>query len=103
MHRDAVNAVADFGVRVGNVLRVQAAVDRLPCLAGVVGPERAGGRNGDVHALGISGIEYDRVQAHAAGAGLPLRSGAVAAEAGHSCQFLPPSVERKIAASSMPA
>ena len=32
--------------------------------------------------LGLVGIEEDRVQAHAAGAGLPVRSGAVAAQAG---------------------
>ena len=48
-----MHAVADFGVRIGNVLRLQAAVDRLPGLAAVVGAERAGGGDGDVHALGI--------------------------------------------------
>ena len=41
-----------------------------------------GGRDGDEDALGIARIEQDRVQAHAAGAGLPLGPRAVAAQAG---------------------
>ena len=86
MHGDVVNAVADFGIGVGDVLRVQALVDRLPGLAAVVGAERACGGNGDVDSLGIAGIENDGVQAHAARARLPVRAGAVAAQAG---EFLP--------------
>ena len=81
-----MDAVADLGVRIGDVLRAEAAVDRLPGLAAVVGAERAGGGDGDVDALGIRADREDRVQAHAAGAGRPLRAGAVAAQAG---QFVP--------------
>ena len=86
VHGDAVDAVADLGGRVGNILRAQPLVDRLPGLAAVVGAEGAGGGDGDEDALGIAGIENDGVQAHSAGAGLPLRTGAVAAKAG---KFLP--------------
>jgi hypothetical protein len=42
MHRDAVNTVADLGVRVGNHFGPQAAVDRSPGLAGIVAPKGAG-------------------------------------------------------------
>ena len=38
MHRDAVHAVTDQGIRVGDVLRAEALVDRLPRLARIVGP-----------------------------------------------------------------
>src|SRR5262249_17864331 len=61
VHGDAVNAVADLGVRVGDVVRTQPPVDRLPGLATIVRPERAGGRDGDVHALGILWIDEDGV------------------------------------------
>ena len=71
VHRDAVNAVADLGIRVGNVLGLQAAVDRLPRLAGVVGAERARGRDGDEDPPRVARIQKDRVQAHPAGARLP--------------------------------
>ena len=44
MHGDAVNAVANVGIRVGKlILRVQSAIDRQPRLAAVVGTESAGG------------------------------------------------------------
>ena len=72
VHGDAVDAVADLRVRVGQfVVGLQAAVDRPPGLAGVVGAEHARGRDGDEDALGVARVEQDRVQAHAAGAGLP--------------------------------
>ena len=103
VHGDVVHAVADFGVLVGNVLRAQSAVDRLPAGAAVVGAERARRRDGNVHPLRIAGIENDGVQAHAARARLPLGAGAVAAQAGEFLPVLPPSVERKMAASSTPA
>src|SRR4029077_5759915 len=67
MHGDVVNAVADFGVGVGNVLREEALVDWLPGLARVVGTERAGGGNRDVDAIGIFLVENDGVKTHAAG------------------------------------
>ena len=65
---------------------VQPLVDRLPGLAAVVGAEGAGGRDGDEDPLRVAGIEEDGVQAHAAGARLPVGTGAVAAQAG---QLLP--------------
>src|SRR2546430_10634818 len=77
-----MHAVADLGVRVGDVLGVQATVDRLPDLAGVVGAEGARGREGDVHPTRVRRIEQDRVEAHPAGARLPFGSGAVAAQTG---------------------
>ena len=49
--RDAMNAVADLGIGIGHVLRLEAAVDRLPGLAAVVGAKRAGGGDGDEDAL----------------------------------------------------
>src|SRR5208337_219127 len=86
VHRDVMHAVAHLGRRVGNVFRVESLVDGLPALAAVVGAERACGGNRNIHAVGIAGIENDGVQAHASGAGLPLRAGAMAAQAG---KFVP--------------
>ena len=65
---------------------LQSAVDRLPRLAAVVGAERARGRDGDEDPLRIARIQQDRVQAHPAGARLPVWPGAVAAQPG---EFLP--------------
>ena len=70
----------------GNVLRPQSAIDRLPGRAAVIGAKRTRSGDCDEDAIRIGRIEQDRVQAHAAGAGLPLRSGAVAAQAG---KFVP--------------
>src|SRR5882724_6447256 len=45
VHGDAVYAMADFSVRIGQpVLRLQSPIDWLPVLAAVVGAERAGRR-----------------------------------------------------------
>src|SRR6185295_19537012 len=68
---------------------MEPAVDRLPILAGVVGAKRACGGDGDDNALGIAWIDDDRLQAHAAGAGLPRRTGAVAAQPGNLVAVLP--------------
>src|SRR5260370_2124025 len=81
MHGDVVNTVADFGVGIGNELRNQALVDRLPGFARIVGAERARSGNGDVDAIRIFLVENDGVETHAAGAGLPLGAGAVSAQA----------------------
>jgi hypothetical protein len=43
MHRDVMNAVADFGGWFGNVLGIETLVDGLPGLAPVVGAECACG------------------------------------------------------------
>ena len=87
--RDAVDAVADLGRRVRDVFATQAAVDRLPGRAAVVGAERARRGDRDEDALGIARVEQDRVQAHPAGARLPARAGAVAAQAGELLPGLP--------------
>src|SRR5436190_17006727 len=63
VQRDAVHAVADLGVRIGNVLRVQAAVDRLPRLAAVVGAELDRGRGGYVNTARVGGRALDCVVA----------------------------------------
>ena len=80
MHGHMVHAVANFGIGIGDAFGLQAAVDRLPRLARVVSTKRAGGRDGDVDALGIARIEDDRMQTHAAGAGLPHWPRAVLAQ-----------------------
>src|SRR4030066_301974 len=72
VHRNAMNAVSDLGVRVRKlVLGLEAMVHRPPRLAGVVGAERARGRDGDEDPLGITWIQNDGVQAHPSGARLP--------------------------------
>src|SRR5258707_4676127 len=88
MNGDVVNAVADLGVGIGNELRNQALVDRLPGFARIVGAERARSGNGDVDAIRIFLVENDGVETHAAGAGLPLGAGAVSAQAGKFAPIL---------------
>ena len=51
--------------------------------------ERARRRDGDEDALGLGGIEQDRVQAHPARARLPRGAGRACAAPGSSCQRLP--------------
>src|SRR6266576_148061 len=53
MHCDVMNAVADFRLRIGNVLRMQTLVDWLPTFAAFVGAERPRSRDGDEHSLRI--------------------------------------------------
>src|SRR6516164_8884837 len=86
MKGDMVNAVADFGVGVGNELGDKAPVDGGPCFAAVVGAKSACGGDGDIDAIGILGIEENSVKAHAARAGLPLGTRTMPAESG---QFVP--------------
>src|SRR5581483_5258577 len=80
--RDVMDAVANLGGRLGEVLRVQPLRNRLPRLRAVVGAEGAGGGDGDVDAIGVGGVEEDRVEAEAAGTRLPLRARAAVAQAG---------------------
>src|SRR5215470_8900716 len=86
MLRDVMNAVAHFSSRIGKVLRVQSLVDWFPRHSSVVSAKRtrSGDRNEDP--VAIRSVQNDRVQTHAAGAGLPLRSRAVTAQSG---KFLP--------------
>src|SRR5882724_11556904 len=78
--------MADFGIRVGNVLRLQSTIYRPPGLACGVGTERARRRDGNEHPLMIGRINQNGMQAKAACAWLPARSCAVAAQ---SREFLP--------------
>src|SRR5438105_5027706 len=47
MHRDAMNAMTDFRQRIGNILRMQTAIDGLPRLAAVITTESTRGRDRD--------------------------------------------------------
>ncbi len=89
VHRDVVNAVADFGSGFGNVLGIESLIDWPPGLAAVVGAECACGRDGDVDPLGITRIQNDGMKAHPTGAWLPTRAGAVAAQPGKFLPVLP--------------
>src|ERR1051326_459014 len=82
MHGEAVDAVADLGRRVRDLLGAEPAVDRTPGLPGVVRPERPGRRDGDEDPFRVSRVEEDRVQAHPAGPGLPAGGGFVGAQPG---------------------
>src|SRR5215217_5298857 len=86
VHRDAVDAVADLLVLVRELAGAEALVDRLPRLTAVIGAEGAGRRYGDVHPVGVLGIDDDRVQAEAASAGLPRLAARVRPQRG---QLLP--------------
>ena len=86
VHRDAMDAMADLGGRIGDVLGPKPPVDGPPSLAAVVGAERTRRGNGDEYPLRVARIQKNRVQAHPAGARLPVGSGAVAAQ---TREFLP--------------
>src|SRR6187402_114065 len=77
-----MDAVAHLRVLIRNVLRPEAAVDRLPGLASIVRAEGARGGDGNEDALRICGIDEDGVETHAAGARLPGRARAMVAQAG---------------------
>src|SRR5438128_3905188 len=89
VHRDAVNTVADLCSGVRDVLRMQAAVDRLPSFPGVVAAERARSRDRDENPPGMARIQNNRVQAHPAGPRLPFGPGSVAAQSGEFLPVLP--------------
>ena len=79
-------------------------VDRLPGLAAIIGTERARRGDRDEDPIRIAGIKNDGVQAHAAGARLPLRTGAMAAQSGEFAPVLAAiGGAEQIAASSTPA
>ena len=82
MAGDVMDAVAHLGVRVGDAVRDEALVDRLPRGAAVVAAERARRRDRDHDPLRVRRIEQDGVQAQTAGARLPLRPRPVLAQAG---------------------
>ena len=81
-----MNAVSNFGIRVGKlVLGLQPAVHRSPCLAAVIGAKGACGRDGDVNPLRVLWIKDNRMDGHAACAGLPEMAFGVA----QTWKFLP--------------
>src|SRR5215510_2837666 len=86
MLRDVMNAVAHFRGWIGNVLRVQSLVDWFPRRASVVSAESARSRDRNKDPVAIRRVQNNRMQAHAACAWLPLRSGSVTA---HSRKFVP--------------
>src|ERR1700730_15731522 len=77
VHRDAMHAMTDLGIRVRDALRPQAVVDRPPTLAGAVAPEGPGRRDRHEHPISMLRIEDDRVETHSAGAWRPVGRGAV--------------------------
>ena len=72
VHGNAMHALAELRIRIRVVLGAHALVARHPGGAAIVGAVAAAGRDGDVHALRIGGIENDGVQAEPAGAGIEL-------------------------------
>ena len=81
VHRDVVDAVPHFGLRIRYPFGSQPLVDRLPRLAAVVGAKRPGRGDGDVNPGRVARIDDDRVEAQTARARRPVRSGTVAAQA----------------------
>src|SRR5690242_17402894 len=82
MHGNVMDAVPDLRRWIGNVLRMKAAVDRLPCFAAILGTKCPGRRDRNENSTRISRIDKNAMQAHAACAGLPLRPGTVTAQPG---------------------
>src|ERR1700726_3723284 len=74
MHRNVMNAVANFRVGVRNSFGLQSAINGLPRFSGIVRSKGTRCRNRDDYSIGIFLIENDRVQAQAAGARVPARS-----------------------------
>src|SRR5262245_32561883 len=81
VHRDPVHAVTNFGVRIGDMLRSEPAVDCRPRRAAIVSPENPGGRDGDEDSLVIRGINEDGVETQTARARRPPWTGPVPPEA----------------------
>ena len=77
VHGHVMHAMPNFRIGIGNVLRTQSTVDRLPACAAVIAAEGARRRDRNVNSFRITGIENDGVQAHTACAGLPLGTGTV--------------------------
>src|SRR5256885_2372717 len=87
---NVMNAVADLCGRIGNVLRMEAAIDWFPRCTVVVTAKCTRCRDCYKDPFAIPGIQNDRVQAHAPGAWLPLRAGAVTAQSGKFSPRLTP-------------
>jgi hypothetical protein len=85
MHRDAVHAVADLGVRDRGCARSAAPVDRRHVCAAVVAAEAAGGGDGDGDALRFGGSSRIVCRHMPPAPGCQCAPAAVA-QAGSSCQ-----------------
>src|SRR5438876_10674069 len=81
-----MHAMPNFCSRIGNVLRMQPAIDRFPSLSAIIGAKRTSGRDRDGNSVWITRIDKNRVQTHPARARLPLRTGIAAAQSG---EFVP--------------
>jgi len=79
---DTMDAVAHLNLRIGDVVGMQAAVDRTPGPAAIAGAECAGRGNGNVDPAGVGWVEQDGVQAQPASARLPGRTGGMQAQPG---------------------
>src|SRR5215469_12971090 len=86
MHGDMMHAVSYLRIWIRNVLRFQAAVDRLPAFSAIICAECPRRGNGDEHSLWILLIQNDRMQTHSSGAGLPIWAGAMATK---TSKFVP--------------
>src|SRR5262245_47441914 len=86
VHGDPMHAMTDLRVWIRNVLRVQSAIDWFPCFPAIVRAKRSGRRDRDKDSLRTFRIVVHAVQAHAAGAWLPFRTGVAPAQSG---QFMP--------------
>src|SRR6185369_2205475 len=80
MLRDVMHAMAYLCSRIRNVLRTQSLIDRLPRHTAVISAKCTRGGDGDKDPFAVCRIENDRVEAHAARTGLPLRSRTMTAE-----------------------
>src|SRR5690242_21189574 len=76
-----MNAMPHFGIRIGNVLRKESSIDRLPRFSAIIGAKCSRRRNRNVNPLWIPRVENNRVQTHSACAWLPTRSGSMPAQA----------------------
>jgi hypothetical protein len=77
-----MDALTDLCRAVGSYWQyvLEAGVHRLPGGAAVLGAKDAGGGDGDPHAVGVYGVEDDRVDDEAAGAGEPAAACVVVVE-----------------------
>src|SRR5690242_6309143 len=76
-----MNAMPHFGIRIGNVLRRESSIVRLPRFSAIIGAKCSRRRNRNVNPLWIRWVENHRVQTHSACAWLPTRSGSTPAQA----------------------
>src|SRR5262249_28959642 len=80
MADNLVDALAEFGIRIGRKSSTHSCVGGLECAAAVFAEVVPAGGNAKMNATAVS---IDRVQAQAAGAGLPLSGVFVIADARH--------------------